>query len=136
VRSEFIKNFKSPNALSEFAEQTEDAKMKTMIHLCNTHKGSLYFKIESLRKKAVKEKGAADISYATAHTSKGDEWDKVTILDDGFMSSIEDIVTSEVTHAQKKEEINLHFVAASRAKVILFNMNQVIGINENTVIQG
>ena len=77
-------------------------------------------KLNAIKERTVKNPTDADIIVTTAHKSKGLEWDCVVILK-GFIDLTKDDV--------EQEEINLFYVAITRAKKRLISHTTLVSTN-------
>ena len=96
--------------VEEYAEESPDAAdWKVLVKLINDHGA------DALRRalKGTVAEDRADVTIATAHKSKGREWDNVT-LDDDIAHAIE-----EARPEQVRDELMLGYVAITRAKHVL-----------------
>lgn len=99
--------FKDRNELAQYCDDfPEDTEISGMVRLIEKFSATTLIKaVERCEK--VKE---PDIIITTAHKSKGLEWDSVCIMDDFFYE-----VDSETSYQIDREEMNLIYVACTRA---------------------
>lgn len=109
IKSDFLKKMKNFNHLVVLAEQTESKEYSLMISLIEKYGDLLYENIIKIEKNIVSEK-LADITYVTAHKSKGLEFYNVVISED-FAS----LYNGDNIDKVDEEEINLIYVAVTRA---------------------
>ena len=137
---QFLKEFKDDNDLNEYANDVEDFELKSAIKVVNEYKDQI-FEFKNISDKFYKawenralngfEQRLNEILFlTTAHTSKGLEWDCVTIADDftDFADLIVDYDCNSLEEFQKVlknqenynqeiiDEFNLFYVAITRAK--------------------
>lgn len=114
-----LKDYTDYDDYCQIAKSTEDIEMLQAINLL-----ALYFplpqKLNTLRQFAVTDETKAAVTVSTAHRSKGLEWPVVILHDD-----YPDIFDPKFTGAVRQDEINLLYVAATRARKML-KMNTVI----------
>jgi superfamily I DNA/RNA helicase len=116
------------NQYKEMAELTHDVEMRRAVKIISTY-DKLPDRLSRLRKLSVKDEADADVIVTTAHRSKGLEWDHVRVMDD-----FSDPLDRDLTLAARSDEINLLYVAATRAKKILALNAIIIGMmREHTV---
>ena len=97
----------------QVAEETGDVEMKQAITILEQF-FPLPDRIATLREMSVKEESQADVTVCTAHRSKGLEWDTVKLYDD-FADILDPLMAKDKRH----DEINLMYVAATRARKTL-----------------
>lgn len=97
----------------QIAEDTNDVEMKQAIFILEQF-FPLPDRLTTLREQRVTTESDADVTVCTAHRSKGLEWDKVKLHDD-----FADILDPEMSESKRHDEINLMYVAATRARKIL-----------------
>lgn len=97
----------------QVAEETDDVEMKQAIFILEQF-FPLPDRLRTLREQRVTHESEADVTVCTAHRSKGLEWDRVKLHDD-----FADILDPEMPESQRQDEINLMYVAATRARKIL-----------------
>lgn len=114
-----FKDFRDFDDYCRIAKSTKDIEMMQSVSLLER-----YFpmpqKLSIMRQFAVTNESEADITVSTAHRSKGLEWPVVVLNDD-----YPDIFDPKLTGAARKDEINLLYVAATRARKTLV-MNALV----------
>lgn len=109
-----VRAFKSFDAYSEAAEGSEDPEMLRSIRIINDQ-ADVPRMLAALRKHSTDDSENADIVVSTVHRSKGLEWNQVVLAED-----FPDIFDPErVTPDQVADELNLLYVAVTRAKRVL-----------------
>ncbi|WP_095294996.1 UvrD-helicase domain-containing protein [Helicobacter sp. 13S00482-2] len=124
IRNPFYKNFKSASDIIEYANNSKDVETKSRINvllrLLNANMNPFEF-VRDIKDYPLKD---ADYIITSAHKSKGLEWDHV-VLEDDFLDIEEELLRGELLKKSEKnnyisiEEINLLYVAITRAKVSL-----------------
>lgn len=123
IRDGFVRQMGDFGNLEEFALQTGNSGLKTMIGLVKEYKKDLPDILKVLKEKHVDEdmKDQADMIFSTVHRCKGLEYGKVYIEED-FMD-LESIREASKRGQEEpaylnrlKEEVNLLYVAITRAK--------------------
>jgi len=94
----------------QIAEDTGDVEMKQAVFILEQF-FPLPDRLNTLREQRVSMESDADITVCTAHRSKGLEWDRVKLNDD-----FADILDPEMPESKRHDEINLLYVAATRAR--------------------
>jgi superfamily I DNA/RNA helicase len=122
-----LSDFSNFNQYMDMAEETHDPEMKRAVKIVQNYK-NLSDKLRHLRKMTVKDESSADVIVTTAHRCKGLEWDHVQLMDD-FMDPLDRMMDTDT----RSDEINLLYVAATRAKKCLALNGVAIGmIREHT----
>ena len=113
VQDRFIQKFSSLSALSEYATQAKDSEMGLLVKLVSTYTHAIPGLLDDIRKFAVDDQGAAQRIFTTAHRSKGLEFDQCLLCDDfaDLLSEGRPIPLKDID----TQEVNLHYVAATRA---------------------
>ena len=138
IRDKLIKSFNTFFELEDYIEKTEDASLGMLVKLVKEYGSRLLGIIASLKDKHVgnEEKAAAKIIFSTVHRCKGMEYDEVELANDFITeekiekarkqkekSEVEDKTKGEKKNewnpARLNEEINLLYVAITRAKTKL-----------------
>jgi ATP-dependent exoDNAse (exonuclease V) beta subunit len=117
IRDPFIRAFGNYDKMVDFAESTDDRELKSLIRVCGKYGRDVPLFVKAVANCAV-ESNKADVTLMTAHKSKGLEFSNVRLTDDftdlltkrGDIPSMQDI---------KAEELNVLYVAATRAKTRL-----------------
>lgn len=125
-QNQFLLGFRDGKEFFDYAEEAEDPKLNTIITLATTYKTSIFSKIKILKDQEEKNIKKATLIYSSAHAAKGSEFSQVELLGDGFIvpEKILSLMESGEFEKEKvREEINIHFVAASRAECVLINPN-------------
>ncbi|EBJ9550650.1 ATP-dependent helicase, partial [Salmonella enterica] len=97
----------------QIAEDTGDVEMKQAIFILEQF-FPLPDRLTTLREQRVTTESDADVTVCTAHRGKGLEWDRVQLYDD-----FADILDPEMPESKRHDEINLMYVATTRARKIL-----------------
>lgn len=119
IRNSFYKQFDSLEDLKDYAESANENDILSKIKV-SMSVPKLSQELNSIKKRTVKNKDEADLIVTTAHKSKGLEWDSVLILK-GFI----DLTKEDV----RQEEINLLYVALTRAKKRLISETTLVSTN-------
>ena len=119
IRNNFFKDFESIEELKEYAESANENEILSKIKVSMSIP-KLSQELNSIKERTVKNKNEADLIVTTAHKSKGLEWDSVLILK-GFVDLTKDDVV--------QEEINLLYVAITRAKKRLISETTLVSTN-------
>lgn len=123
VQDRSLKQVGSFDEYQRYAQAAKDGEATVLCRLVETHGHDTLQLIEDIRQNAEKSEQNADIVLTTAHKSKGLEWDCVRICDD--FEFLEDIEMDLREHPdtpmsqQKVQDVNLLYVAATRAKKAL-----------------
>ncbi|GAB3479806.1 3'-5' exonuclease [Azotobacter salinestris] len=106
-----LAQFKTFADFSEAAEESRDPEMKRMVRLLEEHPNVPRL-IAALRRHSTDDPDEADITVSTVHRAKGLEWD-IVVLEEDFPDIFDD---EKVSPEQKVDELNLLYVAATRAR--------------------
>ncbi|EAP5220682.1 ATP-dependent helicase [Salmonella enterica] len=104
------REYRDYNEYLQIAEDTGDVEMKQAIFILEQF-FPLPDRLNTLREQRVSVESDADVTVCTAHRSKGLEWDRVSLHDD-----FADILDPEMPESKRHDEINLLYVAATRAR--------------------
>lgn len=141
IENFFVKKFANIDKLKEYYEDLDDTSINSMVNFVTRYKKQILFQLVRINEKLT-EKQFADVTFSTLHKSKGTEFDEVEILAntelDWFPHSIPR--SKQVDHPEggkisveleeyelKKlklqacEELNLRYVAVTRAKYKLYH---------------
>ncbi|MDY3205951.1 MAG: AAA family ATPase [Arcobacter sp.] len=128
-----IKDFETINELETFAKDTKNQDYLNIIKFINTYGDNIFEINKKIKEHLVSDKKDADIIFTTTHKSKGLEYEQVLMADD-FISKKEITNTkNKLSYQRINEELNIYYVAATRAKNIiqLADLNLSYTYNEN-----
>lgn len=132
INDPFLKAFESFQALEEYGEMMGDREIQSRCKLVTTYEHRIPSLVMQIQSQAQTFPGdrKVDVVLSSAHRSKGLEFDNVHLADDfldffdeekgewkNFVVDPNDPATLE--NADKLEEVNLQYVAATRAKKVL-----------------
>ncbi len=138
IRDKLIKSFNNFSELEDYIEKTEDNSLGMLVKIVKEYTNRLPGLIASLKEKHVanEERHTAKIIFSTVHRCKGMEYDKVELAPDFITeekiekakkqkekleaeAKVEKVKKDDWNPARINEEINLLYVAVTRAKVKL-----------------
>jgi F-box protein, helicase, 18 len=123
IRDKLIKGMSNLEELEEYIKKTEDLQLSMMVEIVKEYKNKIPAIINKIKEKHIDsdEKENAEMIFTTVHRSKGMEYDVVQIVND-FMSeerlqkTLEDRGKDQLIIGKLSEEINLLYVAVTRAR--------------------
>lgn len=119
IKDPFLKRLSSFEQAQDYASQTDDREMQSMIKIVEEYRTDIPGLITDINLSAIQdEPGKRDnavIRITTAHRSKGLEFDQVVMHDD-FADLIEDDMPLSMESRENREEVHLTYVALTRAK--------------------
>ncbi|WP_294287873.1 UvrD-helicase domain-containing protein [uncultured Chryseobacterium sp.] len=123
IRDELIRSMKDLAELEDYIEKTEDVQLSLMVEIIKEYESEIPEIINTIKKRHVanNDKEDADMIFSTVHRCKGMEYDSVELVND-FISEKrleklkEDKKNFELNIPKTNEEINLLYVAVTRAK--------------------
>jgi len=123
IKDSLIKQMKDINELEEYIEKTEEVQLGMMLEIVKKYGDDIPSIIQKIKEKHIDndDKEKAEFIFSTVHRCKGMEYDVVTLVND-FITQEKIEKASENDDASKaklNEEINLLYVAATRAKTEL-----------------
>jgi F-box protein, helicase, 18 len=123
IKDPVIRKMWSLYQLEDYCEKTEDGQLAMMVEIVKEYGNEIPYLIRLLKQKHVgnDEKEKAEMIFSTVHRCKGMEYDSVQLASDFIteekLEKIKDDPKKEdVNPAKLKEEINLLYVAVTRAK--------------------
>ena len=127
IRDSLINGMKDMKDLEDYIEKTEDMQLSMMVEVVKEYGDEIPAIIRSIRDKHVKDedKDKADMIFSTVHRCKGIEYDEVQLADDFITEDRlkkikEEKKKEDVNISRLNEEINLLYVAVTRAKKHIF----------------
>lgn len=123
IKDELIRSMKDLHDLEDYIEKTEDVQLSLMVEIIKEYENEVPEIINTIKKRHVEnnDKEKADMIFSTVHRCKGMEYDSVELVND-FISEKrleklkEDRKSFELNLQKINEEINLLYVAVTRAK--------------------
>ncbi|WKN20564.1 UvrD-helicase domain-containing protein [Azotobacter vinelandii] len=112
----------------EIAEVSQDSEMLRSIKIISTYP-DLPQRIQALRARTVDNELDATVTLTTAHKAKGLEWDFVALYED-FGA---DPLSPDLAPGRRDDELNLLYVAVTRAMKILAINSMVLSIMQRYV---
>jgi len=127
IKDKLIKQMRSIDELEEYIEKTEDVQLGMMVEIVKEYGNSIPSIINKIKEKHIDtdDKKNAGMIFSTVHRCKGMEYDAVQIVDD-FISEekleklVSDTTKEELDFDKLNEEINLLYVAVTRARNRLY----------------
>lgn len=129
IRDKLIRTMHNLDELEEYIEKTEDLQLSMMLEVVREYGDGIYDLLRSLKELHCSDddREKADMIFSTVHRAKGMEYDTVYLVNDFISESKLRKAKAEAT-AQKQtpdiaklnEEINLLYVALTRAKFNLY----------------
>lgn len=125
IRDKLVSTMRTMEDLADYVEQTDDKQLGMLIDLVETYGNDLHERISTLKRMHVDddERQTADMVFSTVHRCKGLEYDEVRLAED-FMT--DDAISkqladdgSPVQRSRLNEELNLLYVAVTRARSML-----------------
>lgn len=135
IRDKLIRSMKDLDDLEEYIEKTEDVQLSMMVELVKEYGDGIYDIIKLLKDLHVgdDEKAGAEMIFSTVHRAKGMEYDVVYLVDDFITEErLKTLKTGQrdkgepLNIAKLTEEINLLYVAVTRAKYKLYIPDSLI----------
>lgn len=125
IRDELLKTMRSITELEDYIEKTEDKQLQMMLDIVKEYENEIPSLLKQLKDKHVgdAEKHKAEIIFSTVHRCKGMEYDVVELANDFITEDKLERLSKQPEFKEQKsrieEEINLLYVAITRAKTLL-----------------
>jgi F-box protein, helicase, 18 len=128
IRDQLIKSMNDMTDLEEYIEKTEDAQLSMLAEIVQEYGDEIPGIIQSLKSLHTgdEERHTAEMIFSTVHRAKGMEYDVVYLVSDFITETrLEKAKTESESQKQPldinrlNEEVNLLYVAATRAKTEL-----------------
>jgi F-box protein, helicase, 18 len=127
IKDALIRSMGSVKDLEEYIEKTEDAQLGMMLEIVKKYGNDIYDIIKTIKQKHIEndDKEKAELVFSTVHRCKGMEYDAVHLVKDFITEDKVKRQAHELENDEKKisklnEEINLLYVAITRAKNTLY----------------
>jgi len=130
IRDPLLRKMADLDGLRDYAKQTEDAQLLLLVKIVEDYGNDVVGLIDKLKKRHIKDehRAEAQLYFSTVHRCKGLEYDAVQLTSDFIKQATIDQLAHD--HARKPteqgaltrmlEEINLLYVALTRAKSVLY----------------
>ena len=123
IKDSLLKSMKDMAELNDYIEKTEDVQLGMMVSIVSEYGNRIPGIIIIIKKKHLDndERGKAEMIFSTVHRCKGMEYDEVHLVND-FMNEVKlekltkEKPAEEINPTKLNEEINLLYVAITRAK--------------------
>lgn len=127
IKDKLIRAMKSIEELEEYIEKTEDAQLAVMVEIVKEYGNEIPDIIKAIKKKHIQnnDKEKAEMIFSTVHRCKGMEYDCVQLADDFITEEkikqmVEKDNSGSFNAAKLNEEVNLLYVAVTRAKNCIY----------------
>lgn len=115
MRDQFLASFDDFGQMRQYAEELDDKEVKALVNVVEEYRHEIPSLIEEIKSRAVPKLTGEEVTLSTAHKSKGLEWMDVVLTDDYTDLQLKrDDETGELV-GPKPEEVNILYVAATRA---------------------
>ncbi len=136
IKDKLIKAMKNLKELEDYIGKTEDMQLGMMVEIVKEYGNKIPNIIKTIKNKHVEgdEKEKAEMIFSTVHRCKGMEYDSVRLVED-FISEEKlekikkDKKPEEINFTKLNEEINLLYVAVTRAKSKLYIPESLMPLN-------
>ena len=128
-----IKEFESIFELEQFSKDTKNQDFLNVIKFINAYGDNIFEINKKIKEKLTTKKEEADIIFTTTHKSKGLEYEQVLMANDFVTKKEITNQKNKMSFTQELEELNIYYVAATRAKkaISLASLNLDYKYNEN-----
>jgi F-box protein 18 (helicase) len=124
IKDKLIKQMVNMAELEDYIEKTEDPQLGMLVEIVREYGNEIPGIIKAIKDKHVEkdEKEKAEMIFSTVHRSKGLEYDAIHIVNDFITEEkLKNEKDNDVKNRAKlNEEINLLYVAVTRAKNIIY----------------
>jgi len=125
IKDKVIRTMRDLNDLEDYIKKTEDPQLGMMVQIVKDYGNRIHGIIRSIKDKHVSndEKAKAELIFSTVHRSKGMEYDEVELVSDFVLEKklrdFKEKVNTVITADKLNEEVNLLYVAITRARNML-----------------
>ena len=143
IRDNLIKTMRDLEDLKDYIKSTEDFQLSLLIEIVEKYGNDIHSIMTQIKEKHVGdgERHKADMIFSTVHRAKGMEYDAVQLANDfiteqALIENSLDEEADELSRAKLNEEINLLYVAITRAKYSIHIPETILpeGISHSAVI--
>lgn len=122
------KDYQSFSHYTDVANEIKDAEMRRLVRIVESYKENIPAMVAALRAKTTTDELDAVITVSTVHKSKGLQWDWVKVCDDFSFDPFAEEDELEVDPKDRDDELNLLYVASTRAINILAVNSTILSI--------
>jgi len=140
IKDKLIRSMKSLQELEDYVKKTEDMQLGMMVEIVRKYKNRIPGLIQKLKDRHVEdhEKEQAAVIFSTVHRCKGMEYDQVQLVHDfiteeKIIEAFKKYPEDTIDRAKLNEEINLLYVAVTRAKSKLLFPESLLPVNMSIV---
>lgn len=126
IQDKYIQSYGDWGLYVATAESLEDKEAKALIKLTNEYDNEIPSLVRQVKLASNKPLLGDEIQFVTAHRSKGLEWENVRLLHDFSNLAVKHDAQTNKIELPDKEEINLLYVACTRALKSLQPNRQII----------
>lgn len=120
VTDPVLRSFRAWSEAQAYAEDAKDPEISILVNIVEEFRDETPDLVRDLKMNEVKNAADASVILTTAHKAKGLDWDYVQICEDfEFLIDIEGKLAEDPYAPIDDQEINLLYVAATRAKKAL-----------------
>jgi hypothetical protein len=123
IKDPVIRKMNSLYELEDYCEKTEDGQLAMMVEVVKKYGNEIPYLIKLLKAKHVEnnEKEKAEMIFSTVHRCKGMEYDSIElaadfVTEEKLKKAQDEVKKGEANPAKLNEEINLLYVAVTRAR--------------------
>jgi F-box protein 18 (helicase) len=115
-----FKRFRSWGEVQAYAEEARDPEIKMLVGVVDEFRHDTPDLVHSLVTNQVANQDDASVVFSTAHKAKGLDWNFVEVADDfKILADTEELLSKDALAEVNDQELNLLYVAFTRAKTAL-----------------
>lgn len=136
---QFLDRFDSLENIKDYAHDSNDLELEMAIKMAEKYKGHLFDLYELAKSIYLNNEESSNIFLTTAHSAKGLEWDQVVLASDfcALVTLKKDLkekgLKKQEIEFEFTQELNLYYVAMTRAKNTLFDRTPNDAFYEKTL---
>ena len=115
IRTSYLKRFEDLEELEEFAEDMQDVELMSLVKTVKKYGHDVPKLIQDINLRTEERVQRAEVLFTTTHKAKGFEFKNVKLKDD-FLDFFEEKNKRKFVESIPRDEINLYYVAVTRAK--------------------
>ncbi len=123
IKDPLIRSMKTMEELEEYIDKTDDVQLGMMVEIVKKYGNQIPGLLQKIKSLHVEndQRDKAEVIFSTVHRCKGMEYDSITlaadfITEDGLKRQLMHTKREELNRDKINEEINLLYVAITRAK--------------------